>query len=180
MQGEIEYLVEYPPFRALGQDNPNKTKWTYKLMDLKNPSAPGHNAAVNELSQLLEEKIRHLLNSKEPIQIAIAPSSQKGQTSVGVEKIVKKIAEKFKNITYNKNYLTRTRTIEKLHEGGSRDIRIQIDTIKCIEKPNKNIKTIIIDDITATGNSLLACKAILSNEGCRDITLLAIGKTVWP
>lgn len=77
------------------------------------------------------------------------------------------------------DYLIRTKTIDKLAYGGSRDIRVQLDSIGI--NPNMTIDgdvVLIVDDVTISGASLEACKEILLEHGAKRVAMLALGQSV--
>lgn len=87
------------------------------------------------------------------------PSSQKDRISEGLKRICIMICRRFNNIKYIK-CLNRYKTIDKLAYGGDRNKKVHFNSIEiCCEEDiiaNKNI--ILLDDVTITGNSLLAAK----------------------
>lgn len=110
--------------------------------------------------------------------IAVVPSSKSNNFSEGLVRIAKAIEAKYKckNIT---GCINRNQTIEKLSKGGKRDISVHTKSIEI-----KNIddfickRVILLDDVTTTGNSLIACKNLLYQEGALDVVCIALGKTV--
>ena len=48
--GSFVKIFDYHPYRVNGERNPNTDTITYKVMDLKNPSCPNHNASVDFLA----------------------------------------------------------------------------------------------------------------------------------
>ena len=43
----------------------------------------------------------------------------------------------------------------------------------------ENETVFLLDDVTTTGNSLLACRDILMAKGARAVEMLALGKAIW-
>lgn len=63
--------------------------------------------------------------------------------------------------------------------GGSRDIRVQLDSIGV--NPDMTIDgdvVLIVDDVTTSGASLEACKEILLERGAKRVAMLALGQSV--
>ena len=76
--------------------------------------------------------------------------------------------------------LRRTKEIEPLHQGGSRDIKIHYASIEpANEKLVANKTVLLLDDVSTSGNSLLACEKILKTKcGVKEVFKLAIWKTI--
>lgn len=113
--------------------------------------------------------------------ICTAPGHEKTDNlSNGVSDIVNLINLK-NNFTFRNTLIQRMYTIEKKATSSSKrnnDYRVDMESIKIEDKINiegKNI--IVIDDITTTGSTLIACKNILMDEGAKQVILIALGKT---
>ena len=77
--------------------------------------------------------------------------------------------------------LQRTREIQKLAGGGSRSLEIHLGSISLINShllENRDI--LLIDDVSTSGNSLLACKQIIirNTKNIKSITCFVFAKTV--
>ena len=77
------------------------------------------------------------------------------------------------------DFLVRTKTIDKLAYGGSRNIRVHLSSIGI--NPNMTVEgdvVLIVDDVTTLGASLEACKEILLRSGAQRVAMLALGQAV--
>lgn len=77
------------------------------------------------------------------------------------------------------DYIVRTKTIAKLAKGGNRDIDIQRESLGV--NPDMSITgsvILLVDDVTTSGNSLLACKELLLKHGAKDVAMFALGKSI--
>ncbi len=83
---------------------------------------------------------------------------------------------KFIRNYFDKDIITRTKTIDKLASGGDRSIETQIGSLK-VSKKVKGKKVVVIDDVTTTGNSLIASKQLLLKAGAKEVILFAFAKT---
>lgn len=178
---DIYYLDDYYPYRITdiyGNNvlNPEFTKLTGGyLLDVKNDIDEGityySNKIINEL-----ESARHMerLNL-----IMYVPSSQVGRESIGMRKVLNLVANKYPNVKLLDS-LERIKTINKLATGGNRSIDLHLNTIRLKNTVDeircKNI--FIFDDVTTTGNSLLACKSIVSKFEPNAVLCIALAKTV--
>jgi predicted amidophosphoribosyltransferase len=73
--------------------------------------------------------------------------------------------------------LIRHQTIEKLASGGKRDLALISMRVPRPEEI-RDRDVFLIDDVTTTGNSLLAGRQLLQKAGARRIAALALAQTV--
>lgn len=79
---------------------------------------------------------------------------------------------------FNKSVIIRTETINKLSMGGNRDISVHLNSLK-INTDVKGKRIVVIDDVTTTGNSLIASKLLLEKAGAKQVLLFAFAKTSY-
>ncbi|EOX4848388.1 hypothetical protein ACPP0W_003507 [Vibrio alginolyticus] len=177
-QGVVYSLIDYHPYRKLGEDNPDRDSNTYKIMDLKNPEHRNHQTAVNHFGAMFDAGTHRLLEylGTNKIQVAIVPSSKVGKQSKGLEGVLAHV--KGVELLYNPNFLVRTVDIQSSHEGGQRSIAEHLETIVVSTVPDPAVPMILLDDVKTTGASLEACRQILESAGVREIYMVALGNTV--
>lgn len=111
--------------------------------------------------------------------IMYVPFSQARKQSLGIRKILMNIVKQYRHIKILER-LERKETINKLSQGGNRNINVHLNSIilkaNLYEIKNKNI--FIFDDVTTTGNSLLACKSIVERYNPNKVTCIALAKTI--
>ena len=73
--------------------------------------------------------------------------------------------------------LRRIRTHEKLSVGGNRSVESHLNTIEIGKRDVSGKSVIILDDVTTTGNSIVACAKILKKAGATKVGAVVIGKT---
>ena len=112
------------------------------------------------------------------VTICVVPSHTEGKKNEsGIAELARRLA---RNGRVDKvDYLLRTKTIDKLAHGGSRDIKAQLESIGV--NPNMSVEedvVLIVDDVTISGASLEACKQILMEHGAKRVAMLALGQSV--
>jgi predicted amidophosphoribosyltransferase len=123
------------------------------------------------------KELEPLLNSN--FVIVVAPSHDEGKWGLGSVKLVKKLcSDSSKKRVDGSCCLKRITTIPKAATGGPRNVSIHLKSIKLFNKDliyGKNI--LLLDDVTTSGSTLIACKQILEKEGALFVKCIAIGKT---
>lgn len=106
-------------------------------------------------------------------------SNQARSPSYGIRRILEAIVKKYPHVKIL-DCLERKQTIDKLAKGGNRDVNVHLNSIifrsNLTEIKDKNI--FIFDDVTITGNSLLACKSIVEEYNPNAVLCIALSKTV--
>lgn len=139
-----------------------------RILDVKEKKEKG----ISYFYQQLDEEIC------KGVAICVVPSHVKGNTNdSGIAELARRLAQ---NGRIDKtDYLVRTKTIDKLAHGGSRDISVQLDSLGV--NPNMTVDgdvVLIVDDVTTSGASLEACKEILLQNGAKRVAMLALGQSV--
>lgn len=169
---DIVTLIEYHPYWLV-----------YKM--IKNPSFDKNSKAMLEVKQGNMQYINDLHKHLAPLlgtnfAICIVPSHKQSDTNRNSPlSILAKKLVKSNNLIDATDSLVRVKSIDKLSNGGCRDIDIHLNSINVVNvELFKGKQVLIIDDITTTGNSLNACKELLLRKGAVEVAMLAIAKTV--
>ncbi|WP_227746359.1 ComF family protein [Burkholderia cenocepacia] len=151
------------------------------LLDLKRDTERGHNAAVTYFSREVEAFLaaHGVPPPNLQVLIAIVPSSKQGTWGAGLEKIASNLIRRNANFVDATRVLERATTIQKLAAGGNRNQAVHQASIRIGNGGSKIAqKTILLlDDITTTGNSLIACADLLCRAGAATVMPLALGRT---
>lgn len=172
----VMYLYDYHPWND-GR-NPRIDNITHTILNTKSSSLERRRAAaVNYFTKVLTKPPGGLANlvDGEQCLYAIVPSHIRGAVSEGLCGIVRNVSRAF-NFVNASNVIFRHTTVLKAATGGVRDQQHHLDSIRVIEDVHG--KTVyLFDDISTTGNSLLACKKLLLNAGAARVVMIALGQT---
>lgn len=86
-------------------------------------------------------------------------------------------------VIYRNTLIQRAYTVETKHGSTAGRVMDPNVEMKSLVLENHNIKNkniLVIDDITTTGTSLIACKTLLLRAGAKNVVCLALGKTREP
>lgn len=164
---DIFYLQDYHPYRLQGIKNPKfESSRSRYILDLKDKKQSAINYFFRQLNGLLNQGII----------IVTVPSSNPENTDAGVVKLASTLC-KYGRID-GTSYLYRYKKVEKKSNGGNRDMVTDLNSIAVHNLSVIRDKTVLLmDDVTTTGNSLQACKILLSRHGAK-VVKFAVGKTV--
>lgn len=187
MSTDTKYIIKlgiYEPYRIFCPEtgfkeyNPkfNKETGGY-LLDLKEGKKEGINVYFKKMCDLFDDPDNAENLEANNWGITCVPSSKADKIGEGLEKLIIKLCEKY-NIENMCGNLRRKYKIQKLAEGGNRDIQVHLDSIDVVdEKLFENRCIMIIDDITTTGNSLKACEKLVEDCGAIITQCIALGET---
>lgn len=121
-----------------------------------------------------------LLKFKQPLLLIPIPISKQRRRERGYnqcELIIDEVIKLDNEGIFNKNYdlLIRTKNIDKQTHKNRKDRIANTENIFSINKnTDKNLKIIIIDDVTTTGSTLNEARLCLSNAGYNDVSTLTL------
>ena len=170
-------MCYYSPYRKRdGSLNPNFNKYSSKMLELKKNETEAISFWKNELGQV--SKIQKALKNNE-VAIAIVPSSSPYEKNLsGIGALGQELIKEHNDLIDAIFCLERYQKIDKLSQGGNRNIDVHLNSIQVVNSyliQNKNV--LLLDDVTTTGNSLNACRKLLREAGAKKILCLALAKT---
>ena len=162
---EVHFLQWYHPYQG------GKNKMHLELdkifqFGIKQVKPDCKHRAEEDFVKPFQNMITSLANTEKSL-LMIIPGSQEGSISPPLEKIVKELCSKHPGRYIDgSTILYRHKSISKMAQGGSREIEVHLGSIKINDK-NELLKAaldvILIDDVCTTGNSLRACRKIISD-----------------
>lgn len=165
----IYYIDTYHPYH--GGQNPNWNAFSGKILDLKD----GVKRGVDYFLPLFATGIYD-----SDYTIVIVPSSDPAkQQTHGTKLLIESFYKGYavENIQNGSDCLVRHTKVPK-SATGDRSVEKHLRSINLTN--NELIKdrvVLLVDDVTTTGNSLVACNQILTDGGCKKVIQIAMGKT---
>jgi predicted amidophosphoribosyltransferase len=168
-EGKLVSLGEYLPWKLHKERGGALPEHSQRIWDVKDKKARG----LTYFFDYLAPKI------KAPTAVAVVPShdATRGPTS-GVHSLANRLAGELK-LSNGGACLVRHTTVPKLATGGGRDIDVHLNSIR-VDHPERIAGHIVLllDDVTTSGNSLMACKRLLLAAGAKEVRMVALGRTV--
>lgn len=175
VEGEILYYGVYKRYWSDRENrvvNPELDDFTRAIMDVKANGMPEKKRkALQRFSKLLNRDVA--LGTT----ICYVPSSDPEKTSTGIRSIAEVLCE-YGRIDAT-SCLERHVKIQSAKEGGPRNRQVHYNSIRVVNKHLVQDKDILLlDDVTTTSSSLLACKELLIKYGgARSVLCVALGQT---
>lgn len=132
---------------------------------------------TNEMKEALLQELGNDVSKLKGMCVVVVPSHTEGRWSESLLRMAKSLCKDLKMTDCSKA-LERIREHDKLATGGDRSIESHTSTMKV--NPEYDIKgkrILVLDDVTTSGNSLLASARILKEAGAESVAAIAIGKT---
>ena len=173
---QVMTLYDYHPWnKGL---NPNIDQITHKILGLKpkHDNKPTRRYSLELFTTAIRDSIIPLITTNNNI-CCVVPSHTAGDVSLGLRELMGRLKGDLK-YTNTHTHLRRIYDVEKSATGGNRSLQHNLDSIRVMEPEKIRGNTIfLLDDITSTGSSLLACKQLLLQAGASKVVMIAIGQT---
>ena len=168
----IDFNLKEKIFKNRIWNNKNCIRWLRTYRDDRSNAIQFKNCNKDIIQSIVLE-IETLINKN--IVLCTVPSSTKGKFETGINNLTSLLAESGR--TNGINCLVRHKARLKNSYGGNRNLQEQLDTISSNnEHIIKDRVILLLDDVTATGNSMEACSQILKKNGAKDVYKFAIWK----
>lgn len=169
----ILVMGEYHPWglhKERGGDGSNYPRHSGRILDLKENKEP----AVVYFRDILREAIK-----AQYYAVCVVPSHDPAKGPGGMVRLGQRVAGAIGAID-GTSFLVRTKKIEKLAHGGSRDIKVHLESIEA-RCPNsiKGRRVLLLDDVMTSGNSIAACHHILRSTGAETVVCAAMSQTTY-
>jgi predicted amidophosphoribosyltransferase len=165
----IHYFGDYHPYRNQdGTLNSSFDAFGRLILDLKDDKPK----SVLHFTKLLRERMK----DGDKSVICIVPSHDPEKSKSGILSVAQKLITS--SIIDGTQCVKRSVKINKLASGGSRSVAVHLRSIVLNNSEIiRGCNVILLDDVTTSGNSLLACKQIINRANPKSITMYAMGKT---
>jgi predicted amidophosphoribosyltransferase len=164
---EIAVYGDYKPWNVHKADGGTRSDFpehSARILDLKE----GKPAAVSHFTEMIEREL------PDNVAIVTVPSHDPTKTGGGLKLLAAALAKQGNRVDAS----GWTKKINKLAHGGDRSKEVHLNSISAAKAELvKGRDVVLLDDVTKTGNSLAACKALLLKAGARSVLCAAIGKT---
>jgi hypoxanthine phosphoribosyltransferase len=109
--------------------------------------------------------------------LVVVPPHCCEKNNFGIQILSKQISKR-KGLLDATLCLIRHKSIDKLSSGGDRSIQTHLQSIEVV-CPGiiEGKKLLLLDDVSTTGNSLMACKKLLESAGAKSVKSFGLGKT---
>jgi len=161
----VQAFGVYHPYRS--GNNPNFDSFSSDILKIKNLDP----IAVKEVCLALDAL--YIVD----IAIAVVPSHDPATRPSGIRTIAEFLCKDGKRGDATKCLVRHTK-VNKAATGGSRQIQVHAGSIR-VDNPEliKDKLILLLDDVTTTNNSLIACRDLLIKSGAKKVFPFALAQT---
>ena len=183
--GEVQAVVEdpenawtadfclrpYNPYKFGGSKNPSFNPADGRLLELKDNTDSGVEAAAEDFSQGLEK----LGLPKRTILMVVPGHEGKNSNKGGaLARVAEVLANTDTRYVASVDSLIRTKTVPKKAGGGDRDFQTEIESMTVTNADDlKGATVVVLDDTVTTGTSLAAARHLLNQAGAKRVAAVA-------
>lgn len=163
------YLMEYHPWWH--GHNPEFSDDDGLILDFKK----GSDSGISHFYKKLSDRLNRILDQNPNVWLCCVPSHSPSNTESNVYRLINKLSR-----SRTAKLLKRTKEVEKLSTGGDRAMAVHTNSITTDTSIGLGSDAIVIlvDDILTSGNSIKACKSILSKrKDVKSVISIVIAKT---
>lgn len=169
--GNIVSLGTYHPY------------WEDRWSRTRNPEFDERSGLILDLKDGSPKAIKHFSNELEPLlgegfAICVVPSHDPEADDSGIGQLALCIAATSSERIDASSCLVRTEKVAKLASGGDRSIEVHLRSIVVRNRDLiDDMEVLLLDDVTTTGNSLMACVHLLIEAGAKKVQPAALAQT---
>jgi predicted amidophosphoribosyltransferase len=147
----------------------------------KNPKFDWFSGYILDVKESRIAALLYFLRRVDPlvakdIAICCVPSHDAAKTQSGIRTLGQRLA--LAGRIDGTSCLIRERTVAKAAHGGERSIQVHLGSIRVHDAELIHAKgVLLVDDVTTTGSSLIACRQLLIEAGAAEVKCLALGET---
>ena len=174
-QDGIFYLYDYYPTRFVEHRGISE-----KIIAFKNGNTDAIDYFCRVMKDVLDERFKDNLSGLGEYTVCIMPAHDRGKYSVGLRLLARFLVDAY-GMTDGIELVQRIKTHDRNANGGDRSIAGQLQTLAIDDRyAVADKKILILDDVTTSGNSILAVKRLLTDRGNNWFVSIALGRTTYP
>lgn len=182
----------YYPYRVNGERNSKFDSHSGFILTSKSSQERNFGQAVRYFSNILLSEVPgwpleqwqpvgtdlRMIHGRPLADVMLVPSSKVGKVSDGLAQIVERLCARDRRLFSHATGLVRTREISKLAAGGSRQLRVHMESISFRPRQHLSGLVVLVDDVCTSGNSLIACCDIIQRANpSTSVVGIVLGKT---
>ena len=174
-QDGILYLYDYYPTRFIEHRGISE-----KIIAFKNGNTDAIDFFCRVMKDVLDERFKDNLSGLGEYTVCIMPAHDRGMYSVGLRLLAKFLVNTY-GMTDGIELVRRIKTHDRNANGGDRSIAGQLQTLAIDDGyAVADKKILLLDDVTTSGNSILAVRRLLTDRGNNWFVSIALGRTTYP
>ncbi len=174
-QDGIFYLYDYYPTRFVEHRGISE-----KIIAFKNGNTDAIDYFCRVIKDVLDERFKDNLSGLGEYTVCIMPAHDRGMYSVGLKLLARFLVDTY-GMTDGVELVQRIKTHDRNANGGDRSIAGQLQTLAIDDRyAVVDKKILLLDDVTTSGNSILAVRRLLTDRGNNWFVSIALGRTTYP
>lgn len=172
---QIYYADHYEPYHGGQNRRFQGSEFSQRVLNLKSKHIDSVEREIPYFADLVRPFLATLPTG---LVLCHVPSHEAQTPSPGLARLLEKVARPGDEVALE--LITRTRSIAKLATGGERIFQVHFESLSISAPAARDRRILVLDDVTKTGNSLLASRKLLKEAGSNEVFLLALGKVRAP
>ncbi len=165
------YHPQYIYHEEYFDENCNFNEYSQTILELKNQDSDAIEYFLEQIGNLIDN---------DNIILTVVPSHSSSPSSSGICDLAKRLTRLKSSLIDGTHLIQRVKSIDKQScSTNERTQQLHLDSIKI---NNQSLMTgkkfILMDDVLTTGNSVKACKSLLTKAGAKQVKIIVLGKTI--